>query len=156
MPTPEWYCEKYWFRGKSKFLSSSVTTTPDTYLSGPILKLLGWPLDAKIGSPDGGAFTSPNIADITGGMNSLLVYVSIIENTNVGSFQVPLLATIPLGNASPGDIIQWIATGPDYEAHNLNIHSFQSIEVDIRDTRGESIDFNKYDLSIHIGIRKTS
>ena len=82
------------------------------------------------------------------------MYVSIIENTNVGSFQVPLLATTPLGNASPGDNIHWEAGGPDYEVHELNTWSFQSIEVDIRDTRGESIDFNGYDLSIRIGIRK--
>ena len=85
----------------------------------------------------------PNLVDVTGGVNSLLVYVNIIENTNVGSFQVPLLATIPLNNARPGDIIHWAASGPDYEAHVLNTRSFQSIEVDVRDSRGTIINFIK-------------
>ena len=71
------------------------------------------------------------------------------------SFLVPLLATIPLGDARPGDIITWTASGPDYEAHVLNTRSFQTVEVDIRDTKGRSIDFNNYDLRIQIGIRKS-
>jgi hypothetical protein len=136
----------------SATMRATITVTNDHTLSGPLLELLGFPAGTKL---EAGTHVSPNLVDITGGVNSLLVYVSIIQNTNVGSFQVPLLATIPLGNASPGDIIEWAASGPDYEAHQLNTRAFQSIEVDVRDTHGESIDFNNYDLSIRIGIRKT-
>ena len=135
----------------SATMRTTITIINEHTLSGPLLELLGFPAGAHF---EIGTHVSPNLVDITGGVNSLQVYVSIIENTNVGSFQVPLLATIPLGDASPGDIIHWEAGGPDYEVYELNTRSFQSIEVDIRDTRGENIDFNSYDLSIRIGIRK--
>ena len=122
------------------------------YISGDILQLLGFPIGTKLGV---GIHTSPHLVDITSGVNSILVYLSIIQNTNVGSFQVPLLKTIPISDAQPGDIIHWEAKGPDYEAHKLNTRSFQNIEVDIRDTLGNSIDFNNYTIQLLVGIRKS-
>ena len=133
-------------------MRSTIKITNDHALSGPLLELLGFTAETTL---ETGTHVSPNLVDVTGGVNSLLVYLSIIENSNVGSFLVPLLATIPLGDARPGDIITWTASGPDYEAHILNTRSFQTVEVDIRDTKGRSIDFNNYDLRIQIGIRKS-
>lgn len=134
-------------------MRTTITVFSDHSLSGPLLELLGFPVGTTL---EVGTHVSSSLVDVTGGVNSLLVYISIIKNTKVGSFQLPLLAQIPLENASPGDIIHRAASGPDYEAHELNMRSFQSIEVDVRDTHGESIEFNQYDLSIRIGIRKST
>ena len=122
-------------------------------LEGSLLGILGFPIDKQL--QGGVSHESPELVDITGGVNSLLVYLSIIQNTYVGSYRVQLLETIPIGNAIPGDIINWFVTGPDYQGHKLNTRSFQSIEVDIRDTHGRVIDFNNYSLEIKIGFRQT-
>ena len=144
--------------------SVTITVSPTTMrtlvslnhgktIEGSLLEILGFPIDKQL---LGGMLNeSDNLVDITGGFNSILVYLSIIENTNVGSYKVPLLETIPIGNANPGDIIHWSVTGPDYQGHRLKTRSFQSVEVDIRDTLGRAIDFNKYSLQIKIGFRQT-
>jgi hypothetical protein len=133
-------------------MRTTIVVTTDHSIGGPLLQLLGFPAGTELKN---GTHISPNLIDITGGVHSLLVYISIIEQTNVGSYQAPLLATIPLANAAPGDIIQWTANGPSYEAHKLNTRSFGSIEVDIRSNLGTSLDFQGFDASIRIGIRKT-
>ena len=92
------------------------------WLSRPILELLG--LKPEVILPPG-THISPNISDITGRIPSLLIYISIIENTYIGSIEAPLLATIPIKEAGPGDIIHWNASGPDYEKHKLKNSSFK-------------------------------
>lgn len=134
-------------------MRTTIVIKNGRWLSGPILEILGFKPDAILPP---GTHISPNISDITGRVPSLLIYISIIENTYIGSIEAPLLATIPIKDSKPGDIIHWKASGPDYEVHKLKNSSFQTIEIDIRDSKGNSIDFNSHDISIRIGIRKSN
>ena len=134
-------------------MRSSVSLNRGKNLQGSLLGILGFDIDKIL--QGGASHESPDLVDITSGVNSLLVYLSIIQNTYVGSYRVQLLETIPIGNANPGDIINWFVTGPDYQGHKLNTRSFQSIEVDIRDTHGRVVDFNNYSLELKIGFRQT-
>ena len=134
-------------------MRTSVSLNREKTIQGSLLEILGFPSDIQL--QGGVSHESPELVDITGGVNSLLVYLSIIQNTYVGSYRVQLLDTIPIENAIPGDIINYSVTGPDYQGHRLNTRSFQNIEVDIRDTLGRSIDFNNYSLELKIGFRQT-
>ena len=138
-----------------KTMRTKILVGPNSTISGPLLELLGFHANTKL-LP--GAFISPNIADITGlgRLSSLLIYISIINNTYVGSFEAPLLAQIPIKDTKPGDIIHWQASGPDYETHKLKNSSFQTIEIDIRDSKGNSINFHNRKISVRIGIRKSN
>ena len=135
----------------NRTMRSTLKISNDHTLSGPLLSLLGFSPTKTLGK---GTHVSPNLVDVTSGINSLHIYTNIIKNTNVGSFLVPLLGSIPIGDALPGDIIQYRSAEP-VETHALNTSSIQSIEIDIRDNRGRTLDFNNYDLSVQIGIRKT-
>ena len=135
----------------SSTMRCTLTISNDHTLSGPLLELLGFSPTKTLTK---GTHVSPNLVDVTSGVNSLLIYLSIIENTRVGSYLVPLIATVPLRNHVYGDMIYYSAYGPDYEAHSLRTNEFSTVEVDIRDTRGRKINFNNYTLEIKIGIRK--
>ena len=132
-------------------LRATITVASGDVLKGPLLKLLGFTEGVTLTGP--GAFISPNIVDITGGRSAVFVYISIIENTHIGSFSVPLLKQIPVKTYQFGDIIQWAAREP-VETRILNTRTFNSIEVDIKDLYNKTIDFNGYSASINIGIRK--
>ena len=133
-------------------MRTTIMVSTDHSIGGPLLQLLGFPAGKLLKK---GTHVSPNLIDITAGIHSLLVYVRIIEQTNVGSYQAPLLATIPLGDAVPGDIIQWTAKGPSHETHKLNTRSFGGIEVDIRSNLRTGLDFQNFDANIRIGIHKS-
>jgi hypothetical protein len=130
-------------------LQVDITLPTGFYLEGPLLGLLGWPKNAKIG---GGTTRSPKIADVTGGLASLYVYLSIVGNSAQGSFSVPLLKEVPVGNARFGDIIQYRQKLP-VETHMLNTPILRSIEVNIKDRFNNTVDFNNTPVSLTIGIR---
>ena len=132
-------------------LRATVKVESGDTLKGPLLQLLGFSAGVTLTGP--GFFISPNIVDVTNGLSSVFVYISIIESTYIGSFRVPLLKQIPVKSAQFGDIIQWSAREP-VETRMLNTRTFNSIEVDIKDVHNKTIDFNGYNVSISIGIRK--
>ena len=138
-------------------LKVDITLPTGFYLEGPLLQLLGWPGNAKVGNahfPHGSAtFRSPKIADVTGGLASLYIYLSIVENSAQGSFSVPLLKEVPVGNARFGDIIQYRQKLP-VETHMLNTPIVRSIEVNIKDRSNRTVDFNDEPATLTIGIRQ--
>ena len=99
-----------------------------------------------------GMTRSPKIAD-TGGLASVFIYLSIVENSAQGSFSVPLLKEVPIKGGRFGDIIQYRQKLP-VETHVLNTPIIvRSIEVNIKNHFNETIDFKEEPVNLMIRIR---
>ena len=72
---------------KHLYTESGRDSTQNDSLSGTIVKLPGFERNTVL-KPEA------NLAEITGGVNILLICISILNTTDVGSFQVPLLAEV--------------------------------------------------------------
>ena len=112
--------------------------------------MLGWPKGATVS----GKVTAPKMADITGGGNSLYVLVDCVANTTAGSFSIPLLKKIEVGREDrPGDMIHFEAHNP-VEAHRLNQRTLMHISVNVKNKQGHTVDFNRFDVDLTLGIRQ--
>ena len=127
----------------------TMKVTIDTGVSvskvqGPLLHMMGWPKGATIT----GKMTAPKMGDITGGASSLYVLIDCVENTTAGSFNIPLLKKLEVGQGDrPGDLIHYRAF------HRLNQSNLMHIGVTIKDSLNRVINFNGYDINLTLGFR---
>ncbi len=95
------------------------------------------------GSQMSHAFTKHvNIAtyppDITCNLNTLFVYTDLVEYQVVGNVLAPLLRTVPITGVY-GETVGCVFLSPHYL--RLRKKSFDSVEINIRDSSGENIGF---------------
>ena len=139
--------EKIVFTPLPRTLKVACSMPSGKTMVGVPLRLLGWP-DGRIT----GSGTGARIADVLGGRSSLFVYLSIVANSQQGSFSVPLLKEIPLQDARPGDTIVYRQPLP-VETHKLNTPIVRSAEVNVKDAHNKTVDFHRSPVSLLIGIR---
>ena len=123
-------------------------------LTGSPLRLLGFPT-AKVGGV-GTQFKSLKPADVNLNRSSIFVYSSVVRNSLVGNFLVPLLHEIPLpGNARFGDLITYRQPLP-VETRQLNVTLLRSIETNLKFRDNTTVNFKGEDVSITLGIQPVS
>ena len=77
-----------------------------------------------------------------------------IKSSTAGSFSIPLLRKIEVGrNDRFGDLMHFRAHEP-VEAHRLNQSVLMHVEVNIKDARGRTVDFNGFNVDLTLGIRR--
>jgi hypothetical protein len=81
-----------------------------------------------------------NMCDMTGGVNGLLVYCDVVDHSFVGDARAKLLRVVKIPPKSIfGETVVVTYDRPHYIP--LSMREFQSIEIDIKDDAGSTIDF---------------
>ena len=98
--------------------------------------------------------TAPYVSDINIGLQSLFVYLNIIETQIVGDAQAPLLRIVP-AQGKDGEIVTLNYDNPQYIP--LATKDFEIVEVLITDDTGKKISFERgrVVLTLHFRLRQS-
>lgn len=102
-----------------------------------------------------GTFTGPNLADITDGVNSILIRCSIIESSYSNNIRAPnIYSFIP--SVPPGSVITLDIQRPIYLRIPPMTRDVREITMSLTDQDGNLLDFNGEEASylLHLRIRK--
>ena len=93
-------------------------------------------------------------SDISAGFSSFYVYCSIVEPQCIGNSLEQLLRTVPLTENKLGNVVHKEFISPHYIG--LLSKTFDTVEVNIRDDRGEFVDFQFGKVILKLHFRKKS
>lgn len=91
------------------------------------------------------------VPDLRAGFYALYVYCTLVENQIVGDHRVPLLRTVHV-EGEHGEIREKIFPSPHYVA--VAGSEFETIEIDIKDDRNNSVDFDFGKVIVKLHFRK--
>lgn len=89
--------------------------------------------------------------DPEGGVYALFLYCNIIQPSFVGDTHVPLLRIVPI-KGSVGQMVAYRFEKPHY--HPVSCKQFQTVEIDIRDSEGEPVAFQRGTVIVKLHLRK--
>lgn len=119
---------------------------------GNIYRLFGF--NAGTGILSGiGTFISDNLADITDGVNSLLINVSIAENAYQNNINKGTLYTV-VPTSPPGSNINITPSQLIWAQVKQSDRRIRQITVEITDNQGRRIDFNEQPVTVLLSIKE--
>lgn len=95
--------------------------------------------------------TSPYVADLSGGIECLYVYASILDYQFVGDTKAKLIKVLPT-SGKYGDVTYKSFDVPTY--FPVSVSEFQTISIDIRDSAGKKIQFKRGRVVVNLHFRK--
>ena len=109
-------------------------------------------------APDQQYFEAPYVADVNRGIHSLYVYSDIVEPCPVGDTRAPLLRIVPIGNMvtqkNTSSLSQMTQSFSRIHYHPLAHRRVATIEIDIKDSRGRPVPFERGEVVVTLHIRK--
>jgi len=94
--------------------------------------------------------TAPFVSDLNIGLQSLYVYLNLVESQIVGDIRAPLLRIVP-AQGKDGEIITINYDNPQYLS--LTTRDFEIVEVLITDDTGKKISFERGRVVITLSFR---
>ena len=103
-----------------------------------------------------GTFTGKHVADLNRGIHSLYVYCDIMEPCPVGDTRVPLLRIVPLKETSDNSTstMQCTQTFSHVHYHILRHRYITEVEIDIKDSMGRPVPFERGELMVTLHLRR--
>ena len=103
-----------------------------------------------------GTFTGKHVADLNRGIHSLYVYCDIMEPCPVGDTRVPLLRIVPLKETSNNSTstMQCTQTFSHVHYHILRHRYITEVEIDIKDSMGRPVPFERGELMVTLHLRR--
>ena len=103
-----------------------------------------------------GTFTGKHVADLNRGIHSLYVYCDIMEPCPVGDTRVPLLRIVPLQETSNNSTstMQCTQTFSHVHYHILRHRYITEVEIDIKDSMGRPVPFERGELMVTLHLRR--
>ena len=102
--------------------------------------------------------TGAHVADLNRGIHSLYVYSDIVEPCHVGDAIAPLLRVVPLSQMefreSTSSLLQCTQNFTRVHYHPLSHTHIKTVEIDIKDSRGHPIPFERGELIVTLHIRR--
>lgn len=147
MPKAHWKNMFFYRKEVGKVL---ITLDSDVVLqmSAPLAAVLGFDYQFYHGGIHGYA---DHVAGVNRNMNSLYVYLSIVEDRVVGDTRAPLLRMVPLAG-SRGDVV--FQTYHDVHYLPLKFNSFDRVTVNIRNGVGDLIPFERGEVILTVQLRR--
>ena len=101
-------------------------------------------------------FTGESVTDLNKGIHSLYVYSDIIEPCPVGDARVPLLRVVPLTQTSENlsSTMQCTRSFSRIHYHPLRHKNIATVEIDIKDSFGRPVPFERGELVVTLELRK--
>ena len=103
-------------------------------------------------------FTGTYVADLNRGIHSLYVYSDIVEPCPVGDTRAPLLRIVPIGNMvtqkNTSSLSQMTQSFSRIHYHPLAHRRVATIEIDIKDSRGRPVPFERGEVVVTLHVRK--
>ena len=99
-----------------------------------------------------GVFTGASAADLDKGIHSLYIYTDIIEPCAVGDTRAPLLRVVPLDSSN--GVFQCTRSFSQVQYHPLKYTRLSTVEVDIKDSIGRPVPFERGTLMLTLHLRK--
>lgn len=97
--------------------------------------------------------TAPHVCDLNIGLQSLFIYLNIVETQVVGDVLAPLLRIVP-AQAKEGEIITLNYDNPQYVP--VTTKDFEVMEVLITDDTGEKVSFEQGRVVLTLSFRRRS
>ena len=101
-------------------------------------------------------FTGEAVTDLNKGIHSLYVYSDIIEPCPVGDARVPLLRVVPIAESSENSMstMQCTQSFSRIHYHPLRHKYIAHVEIDIKDSIGRPVSFERGELMVTLHLRK--